>query len=98
MRAWAAHVPVPQQCQLQEHHVHAGIVAASIGRTPLAATRMLRLGDGDRASQQRIENPLSKLLLEGKFLPKSTIPADVDTIHAPGQFSFEREIHGMRNI
>ena len=30
----------------------------------------------------------SKLLLEGKFAPKSVIPVDVDPIQAPGQFSF----------
>jgi len=41
-----------------------------------------------RAIQQRIENPLSKLLLEGKFGPKDTIKVGVDTIQAPGQFSF----------
>ena len=41
-----------------------------------------------RAIQQRIENPLSKLLLEGKFPPKSIIPVDVDPIRNPGVFSF----------
>lgn len=41
-----------------------------------------------RAIQQRIENPLSKLLLEGKFGPNDTISVDVDTIQAPGKFSF----------
>ena len=46
-----------------------------------------------RAIQQRIENPLSKLLLEGKFAPKDVIPVDVDTIRSPGQFSFERVTH-----
>ena len=35
----------------------------------------------------------SPLLLEGRFLPKSVIPVDVDTIRAPGQFSFERVVH-----
>ena len=44
-----------------------------------------------RAIQQRIENPLSKLLLEGKFLPKDTIHVSVDSIHAPGIFQFSRE-------
>jgi ATP-dependent Clp protease ATP-binding subunit ClpB len=41
-----------------------------------------------RAIQQRIENPLSKLLLEGKYGPKDVIPVDVDPINAPGEFSF----------
>jgi len=61
---------------------------AKVGFDPVFGARPLK-----RAIQQRIENPLSKLLLEGKFLPKSVIPVDVDTIHAPGQFSFERVIH-----
>ncbi len=39
--------------------------------------------------QQRIENPLSKLLLEGRFPPKSTIPVDVDPIQNPGVFRSE---------
>jgi ATP-dependent Clp protease ATP-binding subunit ClpB len=43
-----------------------------------------------RAIQQRIENPLSKLLLEGKFLPKDTIHVTVDSIQAPGVFQFGR--------
>ena len=61
---------------------------AKVGFDPVFGARPLK-----RAIQQRIENPLSKLLLEGKFLPKDVIPVDVDTIHAPGQFSFERVIH-----
>ena len=61
---------------------------AKVGFDPVFGARPLK-----RAIQQRIENPLSKLLLEGKFLPKSVIPVDVDTIRAPGQFSFERVVH-----
>ncbi len=56
---------------------------AKVGFDPVFGARPLK-----RAIQQRIENPLSKLLLEGKFLPKDTIPVDVDPIHAPGEFSF----------
>jgi ATP-dependent Clp protease ATP-binding subunit ClpB len=56
---------------------------AKVGFDPLFGARPLK-----RAIQQRIENPLSKLLLEGKFLPKSTIQVGVDPILAPGQFSF----------
>jgi ATP-dependent Clp protease ATP-binding subunit ClpB len=41
-----------------------------------------------RAIQQRIENPLSKLLLEGKFLPGVVISVNVDPIRAPGEFTF----------
>ena len=61
---------------------------AKVGFDPVFGARPLK-----RAIQQRIENPLSKLLLEGKFLPKSIIPVDVDPIHSPGQFSFERVVH-----
>ena len=54
-----------------------------MGFDPVFGARPLK-----RAIQQRIENPLSKLLLEGKFPPKSIIPVDVDPIHDPGVFSF----------
>ncbi len=56
---------------------------AKVGFDPLFGARPLK-----RAIQQRIENPLSKLLLEGKFAPKSTIRVGVDPIQSPGQFSF----------
>ncbi|OGO97783.1 MAG: ATP-dependent chaperone ClpB [Curvibacter sp. RIFCSPHIGHO2_12_FULL_63_18] len=56
---------------------------AKVGFDPVFGARPLK-----RAIQQRIENPLSKLLLEGKFAPKSTIKVGVDPILAPGQFSF----------
>ena len=61
---------------------------AKVGFDPVFGARPLK-----RAIQQRIENPLSKLLLEGKFLPKDVIPVDVDPIRSPGQFSFERVVH-----
>jgi ATP-dependent Clp protease ATP-binding subunit ClpB len=60
---------------------------AKVGFDPVFGARPLK-----RAIQQRIENPLSKLLLEGKFLPKSVIPVDVDPIRAPGEFSFGRQV------
>jgi len=56
---------------------------AKVGFDPVFGARPLK-----RAIQQRLENPLSKLLLEGKFAPKDIIHVDVDTIRAPGQFSF----------
>ncbi len=56
---------------------------AKVGFDPVYGARPLK-----RAIQQRIENPLSKLLLEGKFPPKSVISAKVDPIRAPGQFEF----------
>ena len=57
---------------------------AKVGFDPVFGARPLK-----RAIQQRIENPLSKLLLEGRFPPKSTIPVDVDPIRDPGVFRFE---------
>jgi ATP-dependent Clp protease ATP-binding subunit ClpB len=57
---------------------------AKVGFDPVYGARPLK-----RAIQQRIENPLSKLLLEGKFPPKSIIPVDVDPIRSPGVFYFE---------
>ena len=59
---------------------------AKVGFDPVFGARPLK-----RAIQQRIENPLSKLLLEGAFAPKDTIAVGVDPIKAPGQFSFVRE-------
>jgi ATP-dependent Clp protease ATP-binding subunit ClpB len=56
---------------------------AKVGFDPVFGARPLK-----RAIQQRIENPLSKLLLEGRFPPKSTIPVDVDPIRDPGVFHF----------
>jgi ATP-dependent Clp protease ATP-binding subunit ClpB len=56
---------------------------AKVGFDPVFGARPLK-----RAIQQRIENPLSKLLLEGKYGPKDVIPVDVDPINAPGEFSF----------
>ncbi len=61
---------------------------AKVGFDPVFGARPLK-----RAIQQRIENPLSKLILEGKFVPKDVIPVDVDPIHAPGEFRFERQVH-----
>jgi ATP-dependent Clp protease ATP-binding subunit ClpB len=56
---------------------------AKVGFDPVFGARPLK-----RAIQQRIENPLSRLLLEGKFAPKSLISVGVDPIQAPGEFSF----------
>ena len=60
---------------------------AKVGFDPVFGARPLK-----RAIQQRIENPLSRLLLEGRFPPKSTIPVDVDPIQNPGVFSFGRVV------
>ncbi len=60
---------------------------AKVGFDPVFGARPLK-----RAIQQRIENPLSKLLLEGRFPPKSAIPVDVDPIRDPGVFSFGKAV------
>jgi len=56
---------------------------AKVGFDPVFGARPLK-----RAIQQRIENPLSRLLLEGRFPPKSVIPVDVDPVQEPGVFKF----------
>jgi len=61
---------------------------AKVGFDPVFGARPLK-----RAIQQRIENPLSKLLLEGRFPPKSTIPVDVDPVLDPGVFRFDRAVY-----
>jgi len=61
---------------------------AKVGFDPVFGARPLK-----RAIQQRIENPLSKLMLEGKFPPKSVIPVNVDPVHAPGVFTFETAVN-----
>ena len=58
---------------------------AKVGFDPVYGARPLK-----RAIQQRLENPLSKLLLEGVFLPKDVIHVGVDPIQAPGEFSFTK--------
>jgi ATP-dependent Clp protease ATP-binding subunit ClpB len=57
---------------------------AKVGFDPVFGARPLK-----RAIQQRIENPLAKLVLQGRFGPKDVIPVDVED----GEFSFERVVH-----
>jgi len=59
---------------------------AKVGFDPVFGARPLK-----RAIQQRIENPLSKLLLDGSFGPKDTISVGTDPIQAPGQFTFSND-------
>ena len=56
---------------------------AKVGFDPVYGARPLK-----RAIQQRIENPLSKLILEGKFPPRSVISVGVDPVREPGVFKF----------
>ncbi|RQO63307.1 ATP-dependent chaperone ClpB [Paucibacter sp. KBW04] len=57
---------------------------AKVGFDPVFGARPLK-----RAIQQRIENPLSKLILQGRFGPKDVIPVDF----AEGEFQFGRTVH-----
>jgi len=56
---------------------------AKIGFDPAFGARPLK-----RAVQQRIENPLSRLLLQGRFPARSTIAVSVDPVREPGVFRF----------
>ncbi|AWI53959.1 ATP-dependent chaperone ClpB [Aquabacterium olei] len=58
---------------------------AKVGFDPVFGARPLK-----RAIQQRIENPVAKLILKGQFGPKDVIPVDVDS---KGEFSFARTVH-----
>jgi ATP-dependent Clp protease ATP-binding subunit ClpB len=75
--------------RLEKMDLHLEVSAASIlelakvGFDPIFGARPLK-----RAIQQRIENPLSRLLLEGKFMPGAVIAVNVDPIRAPGEFTF----------
>ncbi len=77
------------QARLQKMDLRLDVSAAAlselakVGFDPVFGARPLK-----RAIQQRIENPLSKLLLEGKYPPKSVIPVGVDPVRNPGVFEF----------
>ena len=58
---------------------------AKAGFDPVFGARPLK-----RAIQQRIENPVAKLILQGKFGPKDVIPVVAD---AEGNFQFGRTVH-----
>ncbi len=57
---------------------------AKAGFDPVFGARPLK-----REIQRRIENPVAKLILEGRFGPKDVIPVDFDD----GEFGFERVVH-----
>ncbi|AKJ29058.1 ATP-dependent chaperone ClpB [Caldimonas brevitalea] len=62
---------------------------AKVGFDPVFGARPLK-----RAIQHRIENPVAKLILQGRFGPKDVIPVDVATTdEGQVQFSFERVVH-----
>ncbi len=57
---------------------------AKVGFDPVFGARPLK-----RAIQSRIENPVAKLILQGRFGPKDVIPVDV----RDGEFGFGRVVH-----
>ena len=57
---------------------------AKAGFDPVFGARPLK-----REIQRRIENPVAKLILEGRFGPKDVIPVDFED----GEFAFERVVH-----
>ncbi len=57
---------------------------AKAGFDPVFGARPLK-----RAIQRQIENPVSKLILEGRFGPKDVIPVGFED----GRFVFERTVH-----
>lgn len=57
---------------------------AKVGFDPLYGARPLK-----RAIQQEIENPVAKLILEGRFGPNDVIPVDFKA----GAFKFDRVVH-----
>ncbi|MBI3380702.1 MAG: ATP-dependent chaperone ClpB [Aquabacterium sp.] len=61
------------------------IELAKVGFDPVFGARPLK-----RAIQQRIENPVAKLILQGKFGPKDVIPVKVSEA---GEFEFDRTVH-----
>ncbi|MBL8331213.1 MAG: ATP-dependent chaperone ClpB [Rubrivivax sp.] len=60
------------------------IELAKVGFDPVFGARPLK-----RAIQQRIENPVAKLILQGRFGPKDVIPVNVEA----GVFGFGRVVH-----
>ena len=57
---------------------------AKVGFDPLYGARPLK-----RAIQQHIENPVARLVLEGRFGPKDEVPVD----YVNGEFRFGRIVH-----
>ncbi len=57
---------------------------ASAGYDPVFGARPLK-----RAIQQQIENPVARMILEGRFAPKDVVPVD----YHDGHFAFEHVVH-----
>ncbi|UZG42834.1 ATP-dependent chaperone ClpB [Caldimonas thermodepolymerans] len=61
---------------------------AKVGFDPVFGARPLK-----RAIQQRIENPVARLILEGRFGPKDVIPVDAQVTDDGVEFTFDRVVH-----
>jgi ATP-dependent Clp protease ATP-binding subunit ClpB len=78
------------QARIESHDMQLEVADAAIdeiahvGFDPQFGARPLK-----RAIQQRIENPVAKLILEGRFGPNDVIPVDFKD----GQFYFDRVVH-----
>ena len=93
----AAHIAAIAEIQLQVLQTRLARMDLSLKVSPAALSELAKVGFDPvfgarplkRAIQQRLENPLSKLLLEGRFPPKCTIEVAVDPVRHPGQFDFK---------
>lgn len=78
------------EARVEEHDMKLEVSDAALdevakaGFDPLFGARPLK-----RAIQSRIENPVAKLILEGRFGPKDIIPVDFTN----GEFKFDRVVH-----
>ncbi|MEE1653918.1 ATP-dependent chaperone ClpB [Brachymonas sp. J145] len=92
----AAHIAEIAKIQLQVLQSRLAKLELSLDVTPAALEELAKVGFDPvfgarplkRAIQQRIENPLSRQLIEGVFPPKSVIHVTVDPVLAPGEFQF----------
>ena len=92
----AAHIAEIAKIQLQVLQSRLAKLELSLDVTPAALEELAKVGFDPvfgarplkRALQQRIENPLSRQLIEGVFPPKSVIHVTVDPVLAPGEFQF----------
>ena len=64
---------------------------AKVGFDPLYGARPLK-----RAIQQQIENPVARLVLEGRFGPKDVIPVDFrkGAVHVRADRALTRAVRG----
>ncbi|WP_018715117.1 ATP-dependent chaperone ClpB [Brachymonas chironomi] len=92
----AAHIAEIAKIQLQVLQSRLAKLELSLDVSPAALEELAKVGFDPvfgarplkRAIQQRIENPLSRQLIEGVFPPKSVIRVTVDPVLAPGEFQF----------